>query len=145
MLMFFYFAFAKKKFAFAYFYFAKANHRVWPFIKTGVKSHCTHCTDAVTCWFSKFTSVMWVKKPCHWCHLMSLKVQWVTWKNKPHYTGIYWYSASCDIRAMSAMCFWKWMNPSNVFRGKTVIPQTNHPSRLPIVPNRYTYSVSLHM
>ena len=25
------------------------------------------------------------------------------------------------------------------------IPQTNHPSRLPIVPNRYTYSVSLHM
>ena len=73
--------------------------------KLGWKSHCTHCTDAVTCWFSKFPSVMWAKMPCHWCHLMSLKVQWVTWKNEPHYTRIHWYSTSYNMRAMSVMCF----------------------------------------
>ena len=37
-------------------------------LKQGLKTHVTHCTDAIICWVSVHPSDMCLFFSCHWCH-----------------------------------------------------------------------------
>ena len=113
------------------------------FLKKGLKTHCTHCTNVLIAWISVFPSAMSLFFTCHWCHSTKKKVTSVTWHFCLSLHGdlliISWLYVLCNewheffnlekIEWNDSIVFRITINPLNFFQRKTWRLNIKTPSR----------------